>query len=226
MTVIRVFTGKIRHDPGCAPTAMRKNEVHEALWLDENGLAGDEQVDPEHHGGPDRALHQYPPEHYETWRQRFPAHAAHFRPAAFGENLSVPGWTEENVHIGDVFSWGEARLQVSQPRSPCFKLNEQSGIVDLALRVQETAHCGWLLRVLKPGQAGPQSPFARERTGSAITVREAMRIVFGDLASDDGYRRLLALDALAASWRRMLQQRLDSGRVESWDRRLYGIASA
>ncbi len=224
MNGIRVFTGKTRHESGRAATAIDKQEIRGTLWLSETGLDGDEQADPVHHGGPDRALHQYPPVHYANWQRRFPAHAEHFSPAAFGENLSIDGWTEENVHIGDVFSWGEALIQVSQPRSPCYKLNQRFQLPDLALHMQQTALCGWLLRVLHSGQVGPDALFARHQRGSDISVRKAMHIAFGHLADDINYQRLLAVDSLSASWRRTLQRRLDSGEIEAWAGRLYGPA--
>ena len=47
---------------------------------------------------------------------------ADVRPGIFGENLTAAGITEDAVCIGDVWAWGEARLQVSQPRGPCYKL--------------------------------------------------------------------------------------------------------
>lgn len=35
------------------------------------GLEGDEQGDRRVHGGPDKAVHHYPYEHYHHWRQTF-----------------------------------------------------------------------------------------------------------------------------------------------------------
>ncbi len=222
MNGIRVFTGKTRHDPGRAATAIDKHEIRATLWLSDTGLDGDEQADPLHHGGLDRALHQYPPVHYASWQRRFPAHAERFVPSAFGENLSIDGWTEENVHIGDIFSWGDALIQVSQPRSPCHKLNERLQLPDFALHMQQTALCGWLLRILQPGQVGPEVPFARHQRGSDISVRKALHIAFGHLADSPNYQRLLAVDSLSASWRRMFERRLNSGETEAWGKRLYG----
>ncbi len=42
----------------------------------------------------------------------------------FGENLSTNGMTEHNVFIGDIYPLGvSVGIEVTQPRSPCFKLN-------------------------------------------------------------------------------------------------------
>jgi hypothetical protein len=45
-----------------------------------------------------------------------------FAPGGFGENLTTAGLIENTVAIGDIFSVGNALLQVTQPRQPCFKL--------------------------------------------------------------------------------------------------------
>ncbi len=46
--------------------------------------------------------------------------------------------TEHNVFIGDIYRWGEALIQVTQPRSPCFKLNFHFAISDMALLMQNS----------------------------------------------------------------------------------------
>ena len=60
---------------------------------------------------------------YQHWKTEFPEQADLFVAPAFGENLSTEGLTEKNVFIGDIYRWGDALIQVTQPRSPCFKLS-------------------------------------------------------------------------------------------------------
>lgn len=133
-------------------SAIVKSLVCERLRLDETGLEGDEQADLSAHGGADRALHYYPPEHYAFWRAEFPRHAEKFAPGTFGENVSASGFTEENVHIGDVFRIGTAVVEVSVPRKPCWKLNHRFEIATLSKRVQDERRSGWFFRVLEPGE--------------------------------------------------------------------------
>jgi MOSC domain-containing protein YiiM len=40
----------------------------------------------------------------------------------FGENFTVEGMPDDQIHIGDVFRIGGALVEVTQPRLPCFKL--------------------------------------------------------------------------------------------------------
>ncbi len=137
-------------------SAIDKHEAGHPLWCSFSGLEGDEQSDKRHHGGPDRALHYYPADHYPWWKTwqtalGLPAPRASWQPAAFGENLSGLGLTEAQACIGDVYRLGAALVQISQPRSPCFKLNQRFGYSHLSQVMQLTGRCGWLLRVLEEG---------------------------------------------------------------------------
>ncbi len=82
------------------------------------------------HGGVDKAVYCYPHEHYDYWRgDDWRQQLGHndFAPGQFGKNLTLSGVTEEQVLIGDVYRIGTARVQVSQPRTPCLKLNIRMG---------------------------------------------------------------------------------------------------
>jgi MOSC domain-containing protein YiiM len=96
-----------------------------SLRLTTINLEGDGQSDTKEsrfggqvHGGPEQAVYAFPVEHYARLE------AAMGRPVApglVGENLTVRGATEATACIGDVWEWGEALLQISVPRSPCYK---------------------------------------------------------------------------------------------------------
>lgn len=99
-------------------------EPSAVLWLSAVNLAGDGQADLGVHGGIDKAVYAYPSEHLGAWSAELEADLG---PAPFGENLSTVDALERDVRIRDVWSWGDATLQVTQPRGPCFKLALQRG---------------------------------------------------------------------------------------------------
>ena len=72
------------------------------------------------HGGPDKAVCVYSADHYADWRIELGLPEMHF--GAFGENFTIGGLAEDDVCIGDIWRVGEATVQVSQPRQPCWKL--------------------------------------------------------------------------------------------------------
>ncbi|NLC23908.1 MAG: MOSC domain-containing protein [Oxalobacter sp.] len=225
MRKLRVFSGRVITYANGLTSAIGKSEIMLPLMLTPTGLASDEQEMKRHHGGPDRALLQYPPVHYDWWKKRIPEHSARFEPALFGENLSVAGFDEGDVHIGDIFSWGEALIQVSQPRSPCYRLDMHLDWPGLALIMQQQACCGWLYRVLKTGMVSNDMPFSLAAQGSNISIKEAMFIMFGNEHAAPAHdpviwRRLMETETLSESWKQTLARRLETGAIESWKHRL------
>lgn len=195
-------------DPHGQPwtTATFKDPVAGRISLTAEGLAGDGHADPEHHGGPDKAILAYSDEHSERWRRElFPDGL----PAgAFGENLTVQGLTEANVCVGDIFDVGTARVQVSQPRQPCWKQARRYAIPDLVVRIVRTGRTGWYLRVLTPGDLGagdimtlvarPHPEWTIERANEVMHVAKTNR----ELAL-----ALAACPALAPAWVLPLRRR-------------------
>ena len=175
-----------------------------------------------YHGGPDRALCHYPREHYAHWREQFPAQAEQFCAPAFGENISTEGLTEHNVFMGDIFRWGEALIQVTQPRSPCFKLNYHFAIEDISVLMQQSGRCGWLYRVVSPGAVSGDRPLELAARNSDVSVAEAIAIAWHMPFDAEQYRRLLAVAGLSASWSKTMLTRLAEGRLEDFNRRLLG----
>ena len=178
------------------------------LWLSELNLSGDGQADLSVHGGVDKAVYAYPSEHLAEWRGEW---GCDLGPAPFGENLSTVGALEHDVHIGDVWSWGAALLQVTQPRWPCFKLALYRQQADVQARMRSTGRTGWYLRVLDVGEVPVAGPIEVATKDSArVSVRDAhLATLDVHLGDPDLVRRVVGHPALAAQWRAPLLQRLD-----------------
>lgn len=175
MAMVTLYIGGIRPlPPENQPTGMFKREHAQPAWLGVEGLAGDAQADRRVHGGPEKALHQYPVGHYAKLAAAFPDAAPLLVPGSIGENLSVPGWDEANVCIGDVFRLGDARIQVSQPRSPCWKIDRRFHVGGMAQYIGEHGLTGWYYRVLDEGEVAAGCAFELiERSDDAISVAAA-----------------------------------------------------
>jgi len=219
---VNVFVGKVRDYDGSRPSAIGKIQVDGELTLGDLGLEGDEQAEKKIHGGPDRALCHYPREHYAHWARELPQQADLFCAPAFGENLSTEGLTEKNVYIGDIFRWGEALIQVTQPRSPCFKLNYHFAVSDMAQLMQNSGKTGWLYRVVAGGRVSSDAPLTLVSRLSDVSVHEAGAIAWQMPFDDDQYHRLLSAAGLSVSWSRTMQKRRLSGKIENNSRRLWG----
>ena len=187
------------------------------------GIAGDEQGDPRVHGGPDKAIHHYPIDHYAPWRADIGGHPLLQAPGAFGENLGTHGITEATVCLGDRLRLGTALVEVSQSRQPCWKLSDRFGIADMAKRVQDTGRTGWYYRVLEEGvvQAGDALVLV-ERPYPDWPLARVIDLLYRRAPEPDVLREILALP-LVPSWRTLFERRVAQGRTENWQKRLTGI---
>ncbi|WP_426578281.1 6-hydroxyaminopurine reductase [Xenorhabdus stockiae] len=218
----QVYRGKIRSSEKLGSSAINKLLVNGSLQLTSLGLEGDEQAESRFHGGPDRALCHYPMEHYLFWKRQFSELMELFVPPLFGENISTEGMTEESVYIGDIFQWGEAIIQVTQPRSPCYKLNIITGIENFAVIMQDRGYCGWLYRVISSGVTCAGEPIKLLSRNSDVSVQEAISIAFHSPFDEEQYRRLMGAAGLSASWNLTMQKRILLGKIESFSYRLFG----
>src|SRR5699024_7130763 len=130
-------------------TGMFKNEREGQVWLTKTGLKEDEVADTKVHGGPEKALFAYPEAHYEYWREQLGKES--MVAGGMGENLVIEGADEFTTFIGDVYRFGEAVIEVSQPRRPCWKPARRHRVLDLALQIQNSGRTGWYYRVLEEG---------------------------------------------------------------------------
>ena len=163
-SVLSLQTGAAREIPATGSGAwwdatwtsgFHKTAVNGAVWLGYGGLRGDQQADTRHHGGVDKAVCVYAAEHFAHWQRLEGLHD--LGPGGFGENFTTLGLLEAEVCIGDVYRVGEARVQVSQPRQPCWKLARRWRVKDLTAQVEQTGRTGFYFRVLRHGwvDSGP-----------------------------------------------------------------------
>ncbi|WP_417740097.1 MOSC domain-containing protein [Rosistilla oblonga] len=188
-------------------TGFWKEPIREPLWLGTTNLQGDGQADLVNHGGTHKAVCVYSAAHFPVWRETLGIDD--LGAGAFGENFTVSDLTEADVCIGDVWSVGDAVVQVSQPRQPCWKLAKRWGIKDLAYKVQQTGRTGWYFRVLEEGLVGPGMPVRlMQRQWDDWTIAAANRVMHHDKQNIDQAARLAAVPALSPSWQATLNKRI------------------
>lgn len=189
-------------------TGIFKEPVEGAVYLGTLGFEGDGQADLKNHGGPDKAVCVYSTDRFAFWEDGV---LPKLGPGAFGENLSIAGGAEEDFCIGDTFVIGEAIVQLSQPRQPCFKLSVRYGVPELPEKVQETGYSGFYFRVVREGliTAGDRVELL-ERHPAGMTVMRANEIKYKRKDDAEAIRSLLDVRELADAWRGPLQKRLET----------------
>lgn len=194
-------------------TSIFKSPVGGRIPVRGDNLAGDQQSDLSVHGGRFKAVYAYPHEHYEFWRGQLPG--VELPPGSFGENLTVEGLREDDVHVGDRVRIGTTELVVTQPRLPCFKLNLRFGRPDMVKRFLASGRSGFYFSVAVEGDlaAGDAIEFL-ERQPAAVSVAELQRLYFDDeldARATERLREVVAIPALPDSWRDEFLDRLPSG---------------
>lgn len=187
-------------------TAICKKPVKQT-FLSKAGFHGDGVANTKHHGGLDRAVCIYPYEHYAHWEKEF---GVKLPPAAFGENLTLTNMLEEDIHIGDVISIGEAVMQVTQGRVPCNTIDRRIEMAPFLKAMVTTGYTGYLCRVLQEGMiASDDQPVVTRRDSNRVSVLFANQVNFHQPKNAKAIRQVLEAEALAGKWREFLTQRLE-----------------
>lgn len=185
-------------------SAIGKSAADRPVAVGPLGLEGDEQADLTVHGGPEKAIHHYPHDHYPHWMVHFGGHELLSAPGAFGENVSTEGLLEDAVCIGDRFRFGTALVEVSQGRQPCWKIDHRFGRKGVLNEVVRTGRSGWYYRVIESGIVAPGDTLALvDRPRPEWTVARAFTVLIaGGHKADPGALDALADDPLLAiHWR-------------------------
>ncbi|MEO1045575.1 MAG: MOSC domain-containing protein [Pseudomonadota bacterium] len=178
-------------------SAIAKAPVSEPQMLTAMGFADDEVADPLHHGGVDKAVHLYDQDHYPWWRERLGDHPLLQQPNAFGENIATQGLTEDVTHIGDRFRIGEALIEISHGRQPCWKLDhrfQRKGRDSIMAAIVNSGRCGLYARVIEEGHVAPDDALMRVERGD---IAWSIRRVFALLIAGDHKQEPDAIEALA-----------------------------
>lgn len=209
MANITLFIGGIRPLPESGrPTGIYKQAVSCALDLGPEGFVGDQQADRRVHGGPEKAVHLYPSRHYARLAARFPEAAPLLVPGSLGENIATAELDENDVRLGEIWRLGSARLQVCQPRSPCWKIDERFACDGMAAFIAEQRLTGWYWRVVTPGRVAPGDGLELECEASAPPLAAAMQLWQAHRPDPAALAQLAATPGIAQHWQQKIEQRL------------------
>ena len=210
MKLLSINVGRPRPVPyrdGVVSTGIYKEPVTGPVWARRLNLDGDGQADLKVHGGEHKAVYAYPFEHYAFWFREAGRNDIAY--GQFGENLTVEGLLEGQVNIGDAYCIGEALLQVSQPRSPCFKLGIRMGDEQFPARFAAENRTGFYLRVLEEGRiAAGDAIMLAECAKDSVSVSSAFRLRHGTGGTRAEYERAVQISAFSPSWRAAFEKRL------------------
>ncbi len=199
----QVLAGTARGD---VLSAINKRPVIGPVVVRQLNVDGDAQADPENHGGPDAAVYVYALEDYVYWREQLDRELDY---GSFGENFTVEGASSDVMCFGDIWQVGNAILQVTEPRSPCYKLEHKMGIRNFAAKFRRTGRVGFYNRVLQEGavRAGDNARVI-ERHPAGLSIKLISDVRHSTHVSREDAERLLAVEDLPAVHRGFAVKRL------------------
>jgi MOSC domain-containing protein YiiM len=171
-------------------TGIFKFPIDEPIYLTTEGVQEDHVSDKKYHGGIDKACYLFSSDQYPRWQAIYPY--LEWSYGMFGENITVEGFNEKEVRIGDVFEIGTTRVQVSEPRQPCFKLNVRFNSKDTVKQFVKFEHSGCYLRVIEEGRIEIGDPVKLIETNpESLTVFETYKLIYAKKKAPELIQRAL-----------------------------------
>ena len=130
-------------------TGIFKYEVEQPIFLDKEDVKGDAICNRENHGGILQAVYGYSLKHYDYFKKLYPD--LNFEMGIFGENLTIDDLDENKIHSGDTFKVGEAILEATVQRNPCYKLGIRFNDMKIVKQFWNTTFCGVYFKVIQTG---------------------------------------------------------------------------
>jgi len=149
-------------------SAYKKNTFVDSSKVNFLGLEDDFQVDKKFHGGIEKAIHIGSTKHFKSFKDLHNIELDHL---AIGCNILVDKYDENDICIGDIYTIGEVKLEVTQPRQPCWKIGALFGKETSRFIIKHSA-TGWYVRVLNEGILDISNPMILDKRVSNITIKE------------------------------------------------------
>lgn len=190
-------------------TAFRKIPIEtEGIQLGMTSFVGDMVQDKKHHGGNDKAICCYNSDHFKKWKDELGFELA---PAAFGENLTLEGDSalENNLFIGDRYQLGEAIVEVSEPRGPCYVIGIRYNYKQFPVHLQQTGLTGYYMRTIRTGLVKKTDKLVHISSHpEKISVMDVNHVRYHDSKNKEWVERLVKLKELSRDWREMFEKKL------------------
>ncbi len=188
-------------------TGIYKYAVQNPIFLGFEDVVNDHVIDRRYHGGSDKACYMYSADHYPFWQNKYPNQD--WKWGMFGENLTVSGLHESEIRIGDRFQIGDAVVQVTQPRQPCFKLGVRFGDQSVVSDFWTLPFPGVYVRVLLPGEVKSGDEIIRiESNPESLSVSQVFSIFHRNKENLELMQKAIAEPFIAASCRRNIEKLL------------------
>ncbi|WP_396601711.1 MOSC domain-containing protein [Algibacter sp. R77976] len=185
-------------------TGIYKTPTKAPIFLGTSDVKGDEVTDRKHHGGEFKACYLFSEDHYEYWKNLYPNLDWHW--GMFGENLTVSRLNEKEIHVGNIYKLGDALIQITEPREPCFKLGAKFGNQNILKQFIKHSFPGTYIRVLKEGHVKTGDTLELvEKAKNSITTSQFFDLLYDKEKNKAHIESIQTNDAIRKSKRDKLK---------------------
>lgn len=172
-------------------SGIKKYPVSKA-YLTKTGFIDDFQADLAHHGGENKALFLFSQLTFQKINSHFNNIFDMTNMAYFGENLILSDICEKDICIGDVLKIGETKVQITQPRQPCWKLSANTNQKEMTKFIFDSGFTGFYAKVLKEGEISQNDEVILEkRINPNLTIEKLNQLIAFPISDES-----LVLEAL------------------------------
>ncbi len=176
-------------------TGIFKYPVEEPIFLGTTKVEKDTITDRKHHGGSFKACYLYSSNFYPYWQERYPL--LDWDWGMFGENITIDKMEESELLIGSVYSLGNALVQITIPREPCYKLGVRFQDQEIIKAFVDHGHPGTYIKVLKEGAVQNGDIFSlQEKANHNVSIADFYSMLYAKEKDQDLLNTVLGLDAI------------------------------
>ena len=184
-------------------TGIYKKPTEHPIHLGETDVRGDEVSDRKVHGGAFKACYLFSANHYPHWQNLYPNLDWNY--GMLGENLTVENLDERQLFIGDIYKLGNALVQITQPREPCFKFAHKFGSDSVLQQFIKHGYSGTYVKVLNEGDVKVGDTFElQERGKDSISIFQLFELLYAENKNIPHINLLLENEALPKRFRKRL----------------------
>ena len=185
-------------------TGIYKKPTNAPIYLDSEDVKGDIVADRRVHGGPFKACYLFARNQYPYWQNLYPN--LDWTYGMLGENLTVEGLDEKLISVGDIYKVGDATVQVTIPREPCFKFAHKFKSDDVLRQFIDHGYSGTYVRVLEQGEVKVGDSFQLiERPKTHISIFEVFELLFAEVKNKAHISILLHSESIPERLKRRLK---------------------
>ncbi|WP_179338238.1 MOSC domain-containing protein [Winogradskyella ludwigii] len=184
-------------------TGIYKTPTDAPIFLGKEDVKGDVVSDRKVHGGEFKACYLFSLNHYDYWKNLYPN--LEWTYGMFGENITVKDLDESQLFIGDIYKLGNALVQITQPREPCFKFAHKFGSNTVLKQFIDHGFPGTYVRILEEGEVKTGDHFTLiESKKDSVSIYDFFKLLYAKEKNENHINLTLNNVALPQNLRKRL----------------------